>query len=154
MTDINLQAALVEKVKEILKGFTLANNNSIPADVNVYPQELPSKQSKSDDKHFPYVLVCLDEEEIKGPEEGTVGVYFVIGIKDDNPNKQGHMDVANIMNKIVFAFMEERVINMKYRLDFPIQKKFQEQPSHPYYVGGISTFWQLPQPNQRETEYD
>ena len=99
-------------------------------------------------------MVCLDEEEIRETDDGLAGVYFVIGVKDNNPDKIGHLDVARIMNKLVESFLERPLVGMKYRLQFPIRKKFQEEETHPYYLGGISTFWTLPQPNMRETEYD
>lgn len=154
MDDIDLQKTLIKRVKKVLEGFTLANNSADPAHVNVYRQELPAKKDKNDESHFPYVLVCLDEEEIRETDDGLAGVYFVIGVKDNNPDKIGHLDVARIMNKLVESFLERPLVGMKYRLQFPIRKKFQEEETHPYYLGGISTFWTLPQPNIKETEYD
>lgn len=144
MTDIDLQNELVKRVKECLKSFTLSNNGEQPVHVNVYPQELPAKANIKDDKHFPYVLVCLDETEIRSEEEWIQSVYFSICIKDNNPNKQGHVDVANIMNRIVHVLMEERVIALKYRLKFPLLKQIPAQQKHPFYSGGIVTLWDMP----------
>ncbi|MDC7288538.1 hypothetical protein NXH76_12055 [Blautia schinkii] len=157
MDDIDLQKTLIARLEKIFEHFTLANNKTEPVHVNVYPQELPAKEGKNDDKHFPYVLVCLDEEEIRESEfgpEGIASVYFVVGVKDDNKDKNGHFDVARMMNMIVESFLECPVVGMKYRVRFPINKKFQEEETHPYYIGGITTFWTVPLPNMRETEYD
>ena len=63
-TDIFLQKALVDEVKDVLKGYTTLNNGE-PVKFNVYPQNLPAKKGKNDEDHFPYVLVCLDEEVIQ-----------------------------------------------------------------------------------------
>lgn len=157
MDDVELQKTLIARLEKLFEGFTLANNKSDPVHVNVYAQELPAKIGKNDDKQFPYVLVCLDEEEIRESEfgpEGIAGVYFVVGVKDDDPGKNGHFDVARMMNKIVDSFLECPVAGMKFRVRLPISKKFQEEETHPYYIGGITTFWTLPLPNMRETEYD
>lgn len=156
MDDVELQKILIARMEKLFEGFTLANSD-VPVHVNVYAQELPAKQSKNDDKQFPYVLVCLDEEEIRESEfgpEGIASVYFVVGVKDDDPGKNGHFDVARMMDKIVTSFLECPVAGMKFRVRFPINKKFQEEETHPYYIGGITTFWTLPVANMRETEYD
>ena len=108
-TDISLQKALVEEVKEELKGYLTLNNNEY-VEFNVYPQNLPAKKGKDDKDHFPYVLVCLDEETISGEEENNiVAIYFLVGIQDDNPNKQGHFDVANVLNKLEARFLKNRL---------------------------------------------
>ena len=99
-TDVLLQKALVNEVKEELKGYTSINNAGEYLDFNVYPQNLPAKKSKNDDEHFPYVLVCLDEEEINGEESNNIcSIYFLVGIVDKNPNNQGHFDVANVLDR-------------------------------------------------------
>lgn len=99
-TDVHLQRSLVEEVKNELEGYTSINNAGEYLHFNVYPQNLPAKKGKNDDEHYPYVLVCLDEEEIEDEDsEILVTVYFQVGIIDKNPNKQGHFDVANVMNR-------------------------------------------------------
>lgn len=44
-TDIFLQKALVDEVKDVLKGYTTLNNGE-PVKFNVYPQNLPAKKGK------------------------------------------------------------------------------------------------------------
>ena len=98
-TDVLLQKALVEEVKDELKDYTSVNNDGEYLKFNVYPQNLPAKKGKNDDEHFPYVLVCLDEEQINGEDEDLIcAIYFLVGINDKNQNKQGHFDVANVLN--------------------------------------------------------
>lgn len=154
-TDIHLQRSLVEEVKKELEGYTSINNDGIYLNFNVYPQSLPAKKGKNDDEHYPYVLVCLDGEEISGEsEENLVQVYFIIGIIDRNPNKQGHFDVANVMNRLSKRFLENRLVNHRYRMEFPLSKKFQEEDTYPKYIGGMSTAWTVAAPDLRETKYD
>lgn len=153
-TDIYLQKALVEEVKEILKGYT-SLNNGIFCDFNVYPQNLPAKKGRNDEDHFPYVLVCLDEEQINDEDAQNIcSIYFVVGIKDENQNKQGHFDVANILNMITDALLQKRLIKKQFRMIFPITKKFQEEDTWPKYIGGLSTLWTVNTIQIKETEYD
>lgn len=154
-TDVLLQKALVEEVKEELKNYTSVNNDGEYMKFNVYPQNLPAKKGKNDDEHFPYVLVCLDEEQINGEDDNLIcSIYFLVGINDKNPNKQGHFDIANVLNRLSKRFLEKRLVNGRYRIAFPLTKKFQEEDTWPKYIGGMSTLWTLEKPEIEETEYD
>lgn len=154
-TDVLLQKALVNEVKEELKGYTSINNAGEYLDFNVYPQNLPAKKRKNDDEHFPYVLVCLDEEEINGEESDNIcSIYFLVGIVDKNPNNQGHFDVANVLNKLEKRFLSRRLIDSRYRITFPLTKKFQEENTWPKFIGGMSTLWTVEAPEIEVTEYD
>lgn len=154
-SDVHLQRSLVEEVEDELKGYTSINNSGEYLHFNVYPQNLPAKKGKNDDEHYPYVLVCLDEEEIEDEDsENLVTVYFQIGIIDKNQNKQGHFDVANVMNRLTKRFLEKRIVNQRYRINFPLIKKFQEEDTWPKYIGGMVTFWTVSAPKIKETQYD
>ena len=154
-TDVLLQKALVEEVKEELKDYTSINNDGAYMKFNVYPQNLPAKKGKNDDEHFPYVLVCLDEEQINGEDEDLIClIYFLVGVNDKNPNKQGHFDVANVLNRLSKRFLEKRLVANRYRIGFPLTKKFQEEDTWPKFIGGMSTLWTLEKPEIEETEYD
>lgn len=154
-TDVLLQKALVEEVKEELKNYTSVNNDGEYMKFNVYPQNLPAKKGKNDDEHFPYVLVCLDEEQINGEDDDLIcSIYFLVGINDKNPNKQGHFDIANVLNRLSKRYLEKRLVNGRYRIAFPLTKKFQEEDTYPKFIGGMSTLWTLEKPEIEETEYD
>lgn len=154
-TDVLLQKVLVEEVKEELKNYTSVNNDGEYMKFNVYPQNLPAKKGKNDDEHFPYVLVCLDEEQINGEDDDLIcSIYFLVGINDKNPNKQGHFDIANVLNRLSKRFLEKRLVNNRYRIAFPLTKKFQEEDTYPKFIGGMSTLWTLEKPEIEETEYD
>lgn len=153
-TDVYLQKALVNEVKDVLKGYTTINNGEA-VDFNVYPQNLPAKTGRNDENHFPYVLVCLDEEVIQDEDSNNIcTVYFVVGINDKNPNGQGHFDVANVMNLISERLLKKRLIANRFRLQLPLSKKFQEDDTWPKFFGGITTLWEVNKPMQEETQYD
>jgi hypothetical protein len=154
MTDVFLQKALVEEAKDVLKGYTSINNGE-ELSFNVYPQNLPAKKGKNDKDHFPYLLVCIDEEIIQDEDADNIcSIYFLVGLEDQNENKQGHFDVANVLNLLSKRFLEKRLIGGKYRLEFPISKKFQEEDTWPKFFGGMATLWSVNKPMIKETEYD
>ena len=154
-TDVHLQRSLVEEVKNELEGYTSINNAGEYLHFNVYPQNLTEKKGKNDDEHYPYVLVCLDEEEINGEESDNIcSIYFLVGIIDKNPNNQGHFDVANVLNKLEKRFLSRRLTDSRYRITFPLTKKFQEENTWPKFIGGMSTLWMVEAPEIEVTEYD
>lgn len=153
-TDIFLQKALVDEVKDILKGYTTLNNGE-PVKFNVYPQNLPAKKGRNDEDQFPYVLVCLDEEVIQEEEDDNIcSIYFLVGLNDKNENRQGHFDVANVLNLISERFLKKRLIADRFRIQFPVSKKFQEDDTWPKFFGGMTTLWTVNKPMIEETEYD
>ncbi len=154
-TDVLLQKALVNEVKAELEGYTSVNNTGEYLHFNVYPQSLPAKKGKNDEDHFPYVLVCLDEEEISGEGADNIcSIYFLVGIIDKNPNNQGHFDVANVLNRLEKRFLSRRLADSRYRIVFPLTKKFQEENTWPKFIGGMSTLWTVEAPEIEVTEYD
>lgn len=145
MLDVYLQDAVADEVKKALKGYMLENAKDTLSNINVYTQNLPAKREKDDTSHFNYVLVCFDEAEIKDEDSNCeVSLYFLIGVKDDNPNKQGYRDVLGISNRIYQHFFRNRTIKSKYRIQLPFKVKLQDEDTHPFYIGGIETKWELP----------
>ena len=71
-----------------------------------------------------------------------------------NPNNQGHFDVANVLNKLEKRFLSKRLIDSRYRITFPLTKKFQEENTWPKFIGGMSTLWTVEAPEIEVTEYD
>ena len=80
-TDIFLQKALVDEVKDILKGYTTLNNGE-PVKFNVYPQNLPAKKGRNDEDHFPYVIEDVMKSDSEGLDENQEEDEFVV-VEDD-----------------------------------------------------------------------
>ena len=145
MTAIYLLDALAAETAAALKGFRLrsAKENLIP--INIYTQNLPTKEGKGDENQYPYVRVCFDEEEIKSRDDPLeVYVYFIIGIIDKEKDKQGFRDVLQIANTIYQHFFRKGIIANMFRPDYPFKIALQNDDTYPYFVGGIESKWELP----------
>ena len=100
-------------------------------------------------------LVCLDEEVIQDENDDNIcSIYFLVGLNDKNENRQGHFDVANVLNLISERFLKKRLIADRFRIQFPVSKKFQEDDTWPKFFGGMTTLWTVNKPMIEETEYD
>lgn len=89
-------------------------------------------------------MIGFDNEEI---EEKTspmnVAVFFLIGIIDKEDDKQGYRDVLQIANLIYQHIFRKGVIAKAFRPSYPFKIVLQQDDTHPYYIGGISSVWEI-----------
>lgn len=145
MTEIDLIDGLAVEVKEALKNYRLrtAKENLVP--INVYTQNLPLKKEKGDERQYPYVLICFDDESIETKESPmNVSVYFIIGIIDKTEDKQGYRDVLQIANLIYQYLFRKGIIAKAFRPSYPFKIALQQEDTYPYYFGGIESVWEMP----------
>lgn len=148
-----LQDDLVEETKLMFDGFMLKNAKKETVPMNVYPQFLPSKSSKEDINHFPYIIVRTSDGEEKN--EGDVPdtkIMFIVGVFDEDDKYQGYKDVMNALEKMYQHLFRKRVISNKYECIFPVKWVVNEEDVYPYYFGGLETNWTLPKIMQDDLE--
>lgn len=145
MTEIRLLDGLAGEVREALEGFRLrsAKENQVP--INVYVQNLPVKEGRDDEKLYPYVCVCFDEEEIKEDSGSRISLYTycTIGIIDRERDRQGFRDVLLIASRIYQHIFRNGIIAGAFSPALPFRVKLQEDDTHPYYYGGIENRWEM-----------
>lgn len=145
MTPSLLQDALVAEIKAIFADKELKNAQNEPANLNVYPQFLPAKQSEDDADHFPYAIVRVlnggtpDEE---NPSSCKVLIFF--GLYDDDQNYQGYKDVMNMLRGLETHLFRKQVIDSRYRIEYPFDWSVYDEDTYPFYFGGAETTWTLP----------
>lgn len=145
MTDIDLLDGLAEEIREALEGFQLrsAKDNIIP--VNVYTQNPPLKEDKNDERIYPYVCVCLDEEEIQDPQSRMeLSTYCIIGVIDRGMDRQGFRDVLLIANRIYQHIFRKGIIAGAFSPVHPFRIELQKDNTYPYFFGGTEIRWELP----------
>ncbi len=145
MTELDLIDGLKNEVETALKGFKLrsAKENVIP--INVYTQNMPVKEGKDDERMYPYVCICFDEEGIADRNaEMEVKVYFIVGIIDRAKDKQGYRDVLHIANHLYQHFFRKGIIAGAFRIAYPFKIMIQQDDTYPYFIGGMETQWEMP----------
>lgn len=140
-----LQDALVKEIKAIFEDFETQNAEGNPALLNVYPQNLPTKKMEDDSEHFPYVVVRVNDGGINGEnEEKKCRITLVIGVYDDSPDRQGYKATLNVLQRLETHFFAKRIIDDRYRIEYPYNWTLHDEDMHPYYFGGVETNWVLP----------
>lgn len=128
----------------VVANYSLETNQKATKSPQVVAGWLPPKRS-SDIPDFPYVIVRASDG--KDTEEiATVTVKILVGTYAEDPN--GFRDVLNIMERIRIAFGEQRVLEKKYRMEYPFSwRLFDDQP-YPEWAGEITTTWVVPLPQE------
>lgn len=79
-------------------------------------------------------------------------MLFIIGIHDDNENRQGNVEVINIIEKYKNHLIHNKFIE-EFEFLHPFEWTIQDSETHPFYYGGIETRWKLRKIEQKEDEY-
>lgn len=161
MTAYYLQEDLREEIKKIFNGFLLKTpkldqeNKAILSQLNVYDQSLPLQES-DEEEPFPYVIVKLDQGNMKEGSAHLVKVRLIIGVYDDDTNANGHKDVLNIIQKIYERFVVNPVLNGRYHMkddnEFPFLWALPDDDTNPYYFGVVEMTWEVAA-MRRESEF-
>ncbi len=153
MTSFLLQDDLIEELKSIFKGFLLkkplldSQINPKISELNIFSQNLPlHEDDNEEDDPYPYIIVKIDSGNMKGDSAHDVRVRLVIGIFDDNINRNGHKDILNVIQKIYERFSKDPVLAGKYVMkennENPFSWALQEDDTYPYYFGAIEMTWE------------
>lgn len=151
--NLELLDLLVDKVREIISDFKLrSTKDSEYGSINVYAQDLPGRKKKEDATYYPYIIVCFDEQTVS--DDIDIKMYFLIGIRDDNEDKQGFRDVLQIANKIYFKLLESPLVG-QFRMEKECKIMLQQEDTFPFFIGGIETNWKtFEQINMIRSEFD
>ena len=149
-----LQDCLVDELKNLFSGFTLKNVKGEESPLNIYPQGLPAIKGQKDTKHYPFVVVKLqDGEDPDRDAPYTCRIMFFCGIYDDADNYQGHKDLLNVMQKIYAHIMRKRLFAGKYEAQYPITWALTEEDLYPQYYGAVESTWAVGKVTMQDDEF-
>lgn len=153
MTASFLQDALIKDLQDEFTGYKLVNQKGKLANFNIYPEALPEKKEENDENHFPFIIVkVINGKSADIEDDETVTVLFIIGIYDDNENRQGNIEILNIIEKYKNHLIHNKFID-GFEFAHPYEWTIQDEETYPFYYGGIETRWKLKKIEQKEDEY-
>ena len=172
MTASLLQDDLVEELKRLFIDFRLEGQEGERRGINIYSQSVPVQEAeeipdtvtdeeleegiynaKEKEALFPYIIVRLTDGKVESVDGAqTVNVNLIIGVIDRARGNQGHKDVLNIMQDIYKRFSTCPLLADYYECVPPIEWALQDEPSFPYFFGGMALTFEL-SPIRREDPY-
>lgn len=119
----------------------------------VYIGALPPKRHREDqNQDYPFIVLRPATGE-DGDDGSEITIKIICGIQtkeDAAPIEAGVNDIQNMLDRCRRILLKNRILDKKYRLNLPLTwsngddtDKDHNQP-HPYYVGVITTRWQMP----------
>ena len=166
-----LQTALAEELEEIFKDFRLKDPKGESSKINIFEQSLPIPEavktetmdpevleegmveSETVEDPYPYIIVRIENgniEKIDGEQD--VLLNLIIGVIDRDLNNQGHKDVLNVIQKIIYRFTVNPILAHEYECVMPISWALQDEESYPYFIGGLALHFATI-PIRREDKY-
>ena len=110
-----------------------------------YRQQLPRivQDDEDTDQFFPYFIVRIETGHTPSDNEPwDVTVDILLGIFDDDTQNDGHVVIADMIQKITDYFVAYPLLDHKYRALQDMDFALQDEDTYPYFFGGIEMkFW-------------
>lgn len=152
MTKKEFLDALAEDIKYSLRDVYTKTITGQDAPVTVYKNRLPIVTEDEDDesKFFPYAVVRLSEASTDEGNPWLQKVYILLGVYDDDIMGGGYMHILTMIERITNRFLEEPLLDHKYRAESLISSDIQDEDTYPYYFGAIEMSFNLPKVERRD----
>lgn len=149
MTPANLILALAKEIETAVKDYKLKAENQGDRKITVYAQHIKDEDFE-DGAYYPLVIVSLqkakDHLDNSGPEASmaTVGLTFGVFAEDKN----GWMDLLNIMEHVRQRILTNRTIEQTYRLTDVVEWETIEAQPYPFWFGYGTLKYTIAQPQE------
>ena len=141
MTPLLLQDALAEFLKKELGTYLLDTNTEIKKAPQIVKNFLPLKGT-SDTPDFPFVIIRMGGEEDTG-EQAIVTVKLIVGVLSEDV-QQGSGDLLNLIERTRQALFKKRVIDKRFRVEYPFEWEAPDEQPYPEWMAVITTRWTIP----------
>ena len=146
MTPLVLLDDLCKEITSIVENFRLETKKKTEIPPKVWAGYLPNKDDE--DVVFPYIIARIIEVEDK-EKESIVKIVILIGTYSEDDDFW--RDCINVGQRIRQELLMKRQIGNRFRMQLPLKLECpdgQQQP-YPEAVAWLTTFWNIPQPQQR-----
>lgn len=95
------------------------------------------------DERLPFIIILFSTP-AEDNEEGyrTMNMDFIFGC--EGRGSSGYMDVLHLMEHVRASFLRETYEGWPARLTRPLSYGFFEEQAEPYWMGYMSTTWEMP----------
>jgi hypothetical protein len=143
LTPYELQTELKVELEELFKDTYLKNavGDLTPPKIHIHDLPVPMTDDDSELSEMPYIIIRTTGGKIRDWDSFSdikeLTVLLLIGVYNPDPQRTGHADVLNMIQRI------ENHLGRKRRVgNFAVGSSYefvtQESDTHPYYFGGIT----------------
>ena len=144
VTPFALQEDLAHELRELFSEFRVKTKQGLKQ-IHVFVQDVPFTQDKKEmNELFPYIIVRLEGGHISS-DKNTCRVVLILGVYDEDTNRQGYKDLMNISQKIIHRYTRDNTIAQRYSITEGIDWEAQDvEDIFPYFLSVISFEAELP----------
>lgn len=151
MTPAGLILALVKELESALKDYKLRAENQENRTVTVFAQHIKDEVFNDDEgRYYPLVIVSLqkakDTLDGSGVEASMATIGLTFGVYADD--KDGWMDLLNIMEHTRQRVLRQRTIADRYRLADVVEWDLIEVQPYPFWFGYGTLKYCIAQPQE------
>ena len=141
-----------EELQKILCDVYMKNTSGQEVGVTVYRNRLPVVTEDEDDesKYFPYAIARLSDANTDENKPWQQRVYVLLGVYDDDLNGAGYLHILTMMERITDRYLQEPLLNHKYRAEPKMSTDIQEEDTYPYYFGVVEMIFNIPKIERRD----
>lgn len=152
MTRKEFLDALADDIRHSLRDVYTKTISGKEAPVTVYENSLPIVTEDEDDesKFFPYAIVRLSDSSTEEDKPWKQSVVIILGAYDDDIMGSGYMHILTMIERITNRFLEEPLLDHKYRAEATMSTAIQDEDTYPFYFGAIEMSFNLPKIERRD----
>ncbi|WP_160044706.1 hypothetical protein [Paenibacillus sp. USDA918EY] len=94
------------------------------------------------DERWPYIIIIFNSAEDTEDGYRTANIDLSFGCEGSGPD--GYMDVLHLMEYVRASLLRETYEGWSFRLTRPLTMGFYEEQPDPYWIGYVSTTWEVP----------
>lgn len=139
MSQISTPILLLQALRDHLQALVSDNVKVKPA---VHIGFLPPKNKDNENiSDFPFIIIRPHTGKDQ-QDDSKITVKIVFGTKSDDP--EGFLDLFSLMEQVRIDLQRRRIIDRRYRLEFPYDWEFYEEQPYPEWYAQAVTTWTLP----------
>ncbi|MBG9799529.1 hypothetical protein [Brevibacillus laterosporus] len=144
MTPVLLLDAIVRRLEQVVKEYTLETNAGTIKTPQICKGYLPPKKKPDEQEpDFPYIIVrLLNGSDTNDMSSVTVRMLFGTYAHDN----EGFVDTLNIMERVRQSLNKHRLLEDKFRLEYPYEWTLYEEQPKPEWIGESISRWVIDQP--------
>ena len=155
-TPLKLQQDLAKEMEDIAKDMLFDNPLGEKSKLKGYVQRLPKIFDDSMDEEeeydpYPFALIRM-EKGTSNFESKVVTVNIIIGIYDNSNDNQGHIAIMNIIDRFEERFLQKPTLN-EFCINEEMSFALDDESTSPYYLGAITTTWNVPKINRKDDRF-
>jgi len=115
---------------------------NLPVMTDLPPTTADTTLPDERDERWPFILIVYSDSEDNEDGYRTATIALTFGC--EGRGADGYMDVLHLMEHVRASFLRDTWEGWPFRLSLPLSMGFYDDQADPYWLGYMSTTWEVP----------